>query len=368
MYSSRITIPVKNDRGEIVSYVGRATRPEEKIKYLNARNTEIYERGNSIYAPEIVGKGTGFGTIVEGTFDAMALAGQGFEAYAFLGTEATEKQLDIVAGKHGNVLIMTDGDEAGQTAMMKLSKEMLSRGCMVMVARIPDGKDPADYFLKEGNSAKDFLKNGNAKDIFDAVLENQDFGTLPGRREAGKAIEPLLEACDMAAKDWYSKKFAEKIGVDTKDARKLFPKVFGEGELDINEEPMLPKEEKKGPDFYEKPTDPVLIVEEELVRMALHERFVREIIPTLSDDFYKNLCLKLARNSQVGAGMTTGMDGREIDFLKQQRGYNPKYSSPEECVKEHRLLVVKKELDMHRKAVSSLEKELAVLEKNSRTR
>lgn len=368
MYSSRITIPVKNDRGEIVSYVGRATRPEEKIKYLNARNTEIYERGSSIYAPEIVGKGTGFGTIVEGTFDAMALAGQGFEAYAFLGTEATEKQLDIVAGKHGNVLIMTDGDEAGQMAMMKLSKEMLSRGCMVMVARIPNGKDPADYFLKGGNSAKDFLKNGNAKDIFDAVLENQDFGTLPGRREAGKAIEPLLETCDMAAKDWYSKKFAEKIGVDTKDARKLFPKVFGEGELDINEEPMLPKEEKKGPDFYEKPTDPVLIVEEELVRMALHERFVREIIPALSNDFYKNLCLKLARNSQVGAGMTTGMDGREIDFLKQQRGYNPKYSSPEECVKAHRLLVVKKELDMHRKAVSSLEKELAVLEKNSRTR
>jgi DNA primase len=368
MYSSRITIPVKNDRGEIVSYVGRATRPEEKIKYLNARNTEIYERGSSIYAPEIVGKGTGFGTIVEGTFDAMALAGQGFEAYAFLGTEATEKQLDIVAGKHGNVLIMTDGDEAGQTAMLKLSKEMLSRGCMVMVARIPDGKDPADYFLKEGNSVKDFLKNGNAKDIFDAVLENQDFGTLPGRREAGKAIEPLLEACDMAAKDWYSKKFAEKIGVDTKDARKLFPKVFGEGELDINEEPMLSKEEKKGPDFYEKPTDPVLIAEEELVRMALHGRFVKEIIPALSDDFYKNLCLKLARNSQANAGMTTGMNEREIDFLKQQRGYNPEYSSPEECVKAHRLLVVKKELDMHRKAVSSLEKELAALEKNSLTR
>lgn len=368
MYSSRITIPVKNDRGEIVSYVGRATRPEEKIKYLNARNTEIYERGSSIYAPEIVGKGTGFGTIVEGTFDAMALAGQGFEAYASLGTEATERQLDIVAGKHGNVLIMTDGDEAGQTAMLKLSKEMLSRGCMVMVAKIPDGKDPADYFMKEGNSAKDFLKNGNAKDVFDAVLENQDLETLPGKREAAKITEPLLEACDMAAKDWYSKKFAEKIGVDTKDARKLFPKVFGEGELDINEEPMLPKEEKKGPDFYEKPTDPVLIVEEELVRMALHERFVREIIPALSNDFYKNLCLKLARNSQVGAGMTTGMDGREIDFLKQQRGYNPKYSSPEECVKAHRLLVVKKELDMHRKAVSSLEKELAVLEKNSRTR
>lgn len=369
MYSSRITIPVKNDRGEIVSYVGRATRPEEKIKYLNARNTEIYERGSSIYAPEIVGKGTGFGTIVEGTFDAMALAGQGFEAYAFLGTEATEKQLDIVAGKHGNVLIMTDGDEAGQTAMMKLSKEMLSRGCMVMVAKIPDGKDPADYFLKEGNSAKDFLKNGNAKDIFDAVLENQDFGTLPGRREAGKAIEPLLEACDMAAKDWYSKKFAEKIGVDTKDARKLFPRVFGEGEEKINEEPMLPPiKNEEGPDFYEKPSDPVLIAEEELVRMALHGRFVKEIIPALSNDFYKNLCLKLARNSQVGASMTTSMDGREIDFLKQQRGYNPEYSSPEECVKAHRLLVVKKELDMHRKAVSSLEKELAALEKNSLTR
>lgn len=369
MYSSRITIPVKNDRGEIVSYVGRATRPEEKIKYLNGRNTEIYERGSSVYAPEITGKGIGFGTIVEGTFDAMALAGQGFEAYAFLGTEATEKQLDIVAGKHRNVLIMTDGDEAGKTAMMKLSKEMLSRGCMVMVAGIPDGKDPADYFLKEGNSAREFLKNGNAKDVFDALLENQELETLPGKRGAAEIIEPFLAACDMAAKDWYSKKFAEKIGVDAKDARKLFPKVFGEGEQDINEEPMLPKEgEKKGPDFYEKPSDPVLIAEEELVRMALHERFVKEIIPALSDDFYKKLCLKLARNSHAGAGMTTGMDEREIDFLKQQRGYNPKYSSSEECVKEHRLLVVRKELDMHRKAVASLEKELAALEKNGRAR
>ena len=66
--------------------------------------------------------------------------------------------------------------------------------------------------------------------------------------------------------------------------------------------------------------------------------------------------------------MTTGMDNREIDFLKQQKSYNPKYTSPEECVKVHRLLVVKKELDMHRKAVSSLEKELAALEKNSLTR
>ena len=139
------------------------------------------------------------------------------------------------------------------------------------------------------------------------------------------------------------KKFAEKIGVDTKDARKLFPRVFGEGEEKINEEPMLPPiKNEEGPDFYEKPSDPVLIAEEELVRMALHGRFVKEIIPALSDDFYKNLCLKLARNSQANAGMTTGMDEREIDFLKQQRGYNPEYSSPEECVKAHRLLVVKK--------------------------
>ena len=365
MFGTRITIPVKNDYGHVISFVGRATRESEEIKYLNGIKNEMYERGKNVFSPTVYGKEQEFGTLVEGTFDAIALAEKGFPAYAFLGTEATKEQLDIVASKHQNVLLMLDGDEAGQKAMIKLGKEMLSRGSMVSVAIIPDGKDPADYFMKENNEVFTFLKNGNAKDIFDKMLENQDFETLPGKRAAAERIEPLLEACDMLAKDWYSKKFAEKSEVAEKDARKLFPKVFGEGELAVDEALFLLDVEEKIETKYESPNDPVLVAEEELVRMSLRHRFTKDILSNLSEPFYQEICNKVARNIQEQAGIGTGMNKKEMDFLAGQKEYKPKYSSPEECIKEHRLLVVKKQLDTYKKAIVSLEKELTALEKSN---
>ncbi len=96
-FRGRIIFPIRDARGRCIAFGGRAMDPNARAKYLNSPETELFDKGRSLYnhgpAREAAGKGQPL-IVAEGYMDVIALAEAGFgAAVAPLGTAVTEDQL-----------------------------------------------------------------------------------------------------------------------------------------------------------------------------------------------------------------------------------------------------------------------------------
>ncbi|MDH3264588.1 MAG: toprim domain-containing protein, partial [Paracoccaceae bacterium] len=158
-FRGRIVFPIRDARGRAISLGGRAMDPNARAKYLNGPETELFDKGRSLYnhgpAREAAGKGQPV-IVAEGYMDVIALVMAGFEgAVAPLGTAITEDQLRLLWRMHPEPLVALDGDKAGVSAAMRLVElalPLIEAGQSLRFALMPAGKDPDDL-LREGGAA-----------------------------------------------------------------------------------------------------------------------------------------------------------------------------------------------------------------------
>ncbi|MDH5798618.1 MAG: DNA primase, partial [Paracoccaceae bacterium] len=156
----RIMFPIRDARGRAIAFGGRAMDPNDSAKYLNSPETELFDKGRSLYnhGPARAAAGKGQPLIVaEGYMDVIALAEAGFGAtVAPLGTAVTEDQLRLMWRIHPEPIIALDGDTAGLRAAMRvmdLALPMLAAGQSLRFAMMPEGQDPDDLIRAGGASA-----------------------------------------------------------------------------------------------------------------------------------------------------------------------------------------------------------------------
>ena len=159
-FRGRIIFPIRDARGRAIAFGGRAMDPNDNAKYLNSPETELFDKGRSLYnqGPARTAAGKGQPLIVaEGYMDVIALASAGFEAaVAPLGTAITESQLQMLWRIAPEPIVALDGDTAGQRAAMRLidlALPMLEAGQSLRFAIMPDGKDPDDLLRAQGRPA-----------------------------------------------------------------------------------------------------------------------------------------------------------------------------------------------------------------------
>lgn len=159
-FRGRIIYPIRDARGRCIGLGGRAMDPDARAKYLNSPETELFDKGRSLYnhgpAREAAGKGQPL-IVAEGYMDVIALVGAGFEAaVAPLGTAITEDQLRLLWRIHPEPLIMLDGDTAGiraATRLVDLALPMLEAGLGLRFVILPEGMDPDDLIRTRGREA-----------------------------------------------------------------------------------------------------------------------------------------------------------------------------------------------------------------------
>ena len=159
-FRNRIMFPIRDARGRCIAFGGRAMDPNDNAKYLNSPETELFDKGRSLYnhgpARQASGKGQPL-IVAEGYMDVIALAEGGFGAsVAPLGTAITENQLQLLWRIADEPIIALDGDTAGLRAAMRLidlALPLLEAGKSIRFALMPDGKDPDDLIRGEGPSA-----------------------------------------------------------------------------------------------------------------------------------------------------------------------------------------------------------------------
>ncbi len=159
-FRNRIMFPIRDARGRAIAFGGRAMDPNDNAKYLNSPETELFDKGRSLYnhGPARAASGRGSTLVVaEGYMDVIALAEGGFQSsVAPLGTAITENQLQMLWRMSDEPIIALDGDTAGLRAAMRLidlALPLLEAGKSLRFAIMPEGKDPDDMIRSEGPEA-----------------------------------------------------------------------------------------------------------------------------------------------------------------------------------------------------------------------
>jgi DNA primase len=145
----RIAIPIHDERGQLVAYVGRRIKNSKKDQTDPARPKYKFPKGfkkhfvlyNLHQAKEEVIR-TGHIILVEGFFDVFRLYEAGYlNAVALMGTSMSPEQEALVLSSASRATIFFDGDDAGRDC----AEECLWRlvpGIFVRIVELNEGEEP----------------------------------------------------------------------------------------------------------------------------------------------------------------------------------------------------------------------------------
>ena len=153
-FRDRLMFPIIDVRGNVIGFGGRIMNNEDPnaAKYLNSPETLIFNKRKNLFALNLAKKSKlGYLILVEGYMDAIALHQYGFDcAVASLGTSLTEEHAALLTRYTDQVVLIYDGDEAGQRATKRAIPILEKAGLQIKVLRMRDAKDPDEFLKKFG--------------------------------------------------------------------------------------------------------------------------------------------------------------------------------------------------------------------------
>ena len=170
-FRHRLIFPISNEQGRVIAFSARRL-PEQKkretAKYINSPETDIFRKGSMLYGlhlarDSIREKGTAI--LCEGPFDVITCHMFGIHnVVAPQGTAFTENQIRLLKRYTNRIVFLFDSDSAGQQAVIRGSKLVLSTQLETRVAMLPEGEDPANL-----------LAAGKIKILYNCIEGAKDF-------------------------------------------------------------------------------------------------------------------------------------------------------------------------------------------------
>lgn len=159
-FRHRLMFPIWDQMGRVVAFGARKIRDEDEPKYLNSSESPIFEKGKTLYAlhlaaPAIREEKTAL--ICEGYTDVIACHQAGVRtAVATLGTALTRDHARVLRRLCERVVLLFDGDDAGQRAADRAAEVFFAEPIevgVVTLSRFTDAKDPDELTKREGGVA-----------------------------------------------------------------------------------------------------------------------------------------------------------------------------------------------------------------------
>lgn len=220
-FVNRAMFPFIDLRGNIVGFGGRALSSEDKRKYLNTKETVIYQKNRFLFSMNFAKNATVKDRkilLCEGNLDVISLNQAGFEnAVASCGTALTPEQVKLISNYADEVIICYDSDEAGQKATQKAINLLNQSGLKTTVIKMTGAKDPDEYINKFGEVRfRHLLDNADGAINFELkkCREGIDLETELGKIDYMKRVyEVLAKIVSPVERDVYISKIANEQGV-----------------------------------------------------------------------------------------------------------------------------------------------------------
>ena len=222
-FRDRLMFPIIDVRGNVIGFGGRIMKKDDNAaKYLNSPETLIFNKRKNLFGLNIAKKTKlDYMILVEGYMDAIALHQYGFDcAVASLGTSLTEEHAVLLSRYTENVVLIYDGDQAGQRAAQRAIPMLEKAGLQVKVLQLKDAKDPDEYLKKFGADKFRLLLNDSANRVeyqLNAIYKKYDMAVDEERvKFIAEAAEFVSTLSNAVQREIYGTRAAEaaKISYD----------------------------------------------------------------------------------------------------------------------------------------------------------
>ena len=197
-FRDRLMFPIIDVRGNVIGFGGRIMNDKDKsaAKYLNSPETLIFNKRKNLFALNLAKKSKlGYLILVEGYMDAIALHQYGFDcAVASLGTALTEDGAALLSKYTDQVVLIYDGDTAGQNATKRAIPILEKAGLQVKVLQMRDAKDPDEFLKKFGADRFKLLLEESSNRVeyqLNAILKKYDL------RDDDQKVKYLQESAEL---------------------------------------------------------------------------------------------------------------------------------------------------------------------------
>ena len=226
-FRDRLMFPIIDVRGNVIGFGGRIMKKDDNAaKYLNSPETLIFNKRKNLFALNIAKKSKlGYLILVEGYMDAIALHQYGFDcAVASLGTALTEDGANLLSKYTDQVVLIYDGDNAGQNATKRAIPILEKAGLQVKVLQMRDAKDPDEYLKKFGADKFRLLLEESANRVeyqLNAIRRKYDLQSDDERvKYIHEAAQLLCTLGSAVQREVYGRRVAESASI-TYEAMKL---------------------------------------------------------------------------------------------------------------------------------------------------
>ncbi|MDP2927221.1 MAG: DNA primase [Candidatus Omnitrophota bacterium] len=280
-FRNRIIFPVFDMRSRVIGF-GARVMDNSLPKYINSPETPVYTKGRNLFGFNLSKdfiRDADSAVIVEGYLDFMIPYQEGLKnIVASQGTALTLEQIKLLKRYTHNVVMIYDGDTAGEIATLRSLDILIDEGINVKVVPLPKGMDPDALVRNEGINALK-AKVEKAASFFDYKLDvlksRHDIKDAHGKTKIASEMLLTINKFDNAIlRGEYAKRLSEAMCIPEQyileELGKLKPAVSTPGGQPVSfprKNPQINPAEK-------------LLIKFMLEEKELIEKIMRELSPS----------------------------------------------------------------------------------------
>lgn len=235
LFRDRVIFPIHDLRGEVVGFGGRVL-DDSLPKYLNTPETELFSKRRNLYGlyqARQAMRSLNQAIVVEGYMDCLRLHQAGIEnTVASLGTALTQEQARILRRFVEEVILLFDGDEAGQRQALRAVEILHAEGLKVWVVSLPAEKDPDEYLDLHGKEEfLQYIQNSKVDHIefkLNRYISNEPELHLDACIRIIKALHSDIASLESELeKDYYTRLLSRRLQVEENLIRRELNKLGG---------------------------------------------------------------------------------------------------------------------------------------------
>jgi DNA primase len=235
-FRDRIMFSLFDLSGRVIGFAGRGRDKESTPKYLNSPETPLYRKKEFLYGLNMTRqyiKEEKSVLVVEGYMDFLTLYQAGIRnVVATSGTAMTPEHVHILKRFASRVVLVFDGDDAGQTAAQRGVFTLAPFDLDVSVCVLPPEEDPDSFVKKHGpDPFREMLAKavGANEFIIGKTIAEQGGKTPRGQKAVIEALAPIVSSMsNEEARRQFKKNLAERLGIEEKMVYKFLPNAKGD--------------------------------------------------------------------------------------------------------------------------------------------
>lgn len=238
-FRNRLIFPICDELGNPIAFGARKINPEDEPKYLNSAESTIFSKSKTLYGLHRAKRSiieSKQAIVTEGYTDVIACHQAGVtNAVGTLGTALTREHARMLSRLCDTVVLVFDGDEAGQKAADRGLEVFFAEPVDVKICVLPDELDPDELLkLPDGRARFDAALAGSIDalaykiDRFREILESA--GGISGRQKHLESFLIELSNLGFASMQGVRKslvlaQLADLLGVSVRDIETALPKA-----------------------------------------------------------------------------------------------------------------------------------------------